>query len=124
MFVSMSITVMQNELPITLFHTVSSLTDSTHLVDIRDYLQGLERTELYKLGVVLCLSRQGVSELRDRLSQLLCDSIVDYWLQKVDSVVAMHMSPSWRNVVTALKQPRVRQTRLAERIAKERQVSL
>ena len=96
----------------------------THLLEITNYLQGLEKTDLYNLGIVLGLSLNRVTYLQERYSCLeFCDNIVNCWLQRVDGVDAMNMVPSWRNLVLALKHPRVGQTGLADRIAKERELS-
>ena len=77
----------------------------------------MDKDGLYNLGRVLGLSFKRVKDMKD--SSTFCDDLVNAWLSKVDDVIEKGL-PTWRNLVKALRDHKVGQIRLAEKIAKEK----
>ena len=87
------------------------------LMEVTGYLKDLNKTQIYNLGLVLGLDYNHVVNLMDNCgdNQRFLDAVVVSWLQKEDRVKEV----SWTALVTALRNDRLRQTGLADRIATE-----
>ena len=92
------------------------------LVEVTDYLNNLNKSHIYNLGLVLGLDYNRVVDLRDNCgsNQDFLDSVVASWLQKEDRVKDV----SWTALITALRNKRLRQNGIAERIAKKHGMGL
>ena len=99
-----------------LLHSRSLLSDEDDLLDVTDYLQGMEKTHIYNLGLVLGLRHNKVKAMMD--SATFLDDIVAAWLRKEDQV-SEKGEPSWTVLINALKHRRVGQTGIANNIALE-----
>ena len=77
------------------------------LVQVTDYLPGLQRIDIYNLGLTLGLHQPHLKEMET--SKTFRDDVIAAWLQKEDEVVKMGI-PTWENLVKALVHPRVNQT--------------
>lgn len=88
-----------------------------HHVDISDYLLILDKKQLYDLGLTLGLLHQHLKNLMD--SPMFLDDLIAAWLRKEDAV-GQRFPPTWRNLVRALRTPRVSQHGIADRISKEK----
>ena len=95
----------------------SLLSDEDNL-DVTDYLQQMERTHIYNLGLVLGLTQTKVKNMKET-SDTFLDDVIAAWLRKEDKVTEKG-EPSWRVLVNALKDPRVGQTGIANNIAKDK----
>ena len=87
------------------------------LVDVTDYLQNMEKTHIYNLGVVLGLRQNKLKAMMD--SATFLDDVIAAWLRKEDKVTEKG-EPSWTVLVNALKHNRVGQTGIANNIAKDK----
>ena len=92
-------------------------TDEDDLLDVTDYLFGLDKTHVYHLGLVLGLSHHRVKEMEG--SKTFLDDMIVAWLQKVDQVQKRGV-PTWQRLVEALKHDRVRQIGIASKIETEK----
>ena len=100
------------------FHYVSlalsPLSDEDDLLDVTDYLQNMEKTHIYNLGLVLGLRHNKVKTMMD--SATFLDDVIAAWLRKEDKV-SEKGEPSWTVLVNALKHPRVGQIGIGNKIA-------
>ena len=87
--------------------------------DITDYIWGLDKTQLHHLGMTLGISFKRLNTMRG--SDIFCDELVNAWLQKVDNVAKKGL-PSWKTLVTALRNEKLGQTDLANKIARDKNV--
>lgn len=89
---------------------------------ITGYLQDLaaERKILTDLGQVLGLR---YSRLKGMDLSSLLDDMIAAWLRKEDDVMD-RCPPTWRNLVMALRDKRVRQNGIAATIAKDKNIQL
>ena len=88
-----------------------SPTDQDNHIEITGYLLGLDKTHIYRLGLVLGLSEPRVRGMVD--SKTFLDDMVAAWLLKVDQV-QKRGAPSWRRLVEALRDRTVGQNGIAE----------
>ena len=87
------------------------------LINITDYLLGLEKIQIYNLGLVLGLKQTKVKALMD--STTFLDDVIAAWLRKEDQVTRKG-EPSWTVLINALKHRRVEQTGIADKIAQDK----
>ena len=103
-----------------LAHSLSILLVIPDLVDhfaISEYLLPLNRRQMHHLGVALGLDHR---KLRDMMhSDTFSDDVIYAWLLKEDQVQERG-GPTWRNLVKVLKSPRMGQTGIANKIAKDK----
>ena len=96
----------------------STLTSGeSDLVDITNYLLFMEKTHIYSLGLVLGIRQTKLKALKD--SDSFLDDTISAWLRKEDQVTEKG-EPSWTVLVDALKHPRVGQSGIADKIAKDK----
>lgn len=88
------------------------------LADITHYLHSLDKTAIFNLGLVLGLDYNRLKIMTDS-TNFLVDMLAG-WLQRVDHVVETGV-PTWTRLVKALKDPRVGQTGVADKIEQDRQ---
>ena len=86
------------------------------LVEITDYLLDMEKAQIYNLGLVLGIRHSKLKTMMD--SATFCEDVIAAWLRKEDQV-SEKGGPSWTVLVDALKQRRVGQTGIANKIAKD-----
>ena len=79
--------------------------------DIMSFLHSLSDKNIYDLGIALGISHQRLTDA-NRGASFLGNVILD-WLNRVDKVG----KPSWRSLVSALRDPMVKQTGIANDIA-------
>ena len=91
---------------IVLVHTASD----DH-IDITNYLLELEKNHIYHLGLVLGLSQSRVKGMMDSSTTFL-DDVIAAWLRREDQVKL----PTWKNLVKALRHPRLNQNGVADKI--------
>ena len=89
------------------------------LVDVTNYLLDFEHIHVYNLGLTLGLNQPHVKNMRD--SDTFRDDVIASWLQKEDHVTKRG-NPTWKTLVTALRERRVNKTIVAKKIADERGV--
>ena len=87
------------------------------LLDVTDYLQNIDKTHIYNLGLVLGLRQTKVRAMKD--SDTFLDDVITAWLRREDKVTEKG-EPSWTVLVNALKHHRVGQTGIANDIAKDK----
>ena len=90
------------------------------LVQVTDYLLGLQRIDIYNLGLTLGLHQPHLKEMKT--SETFRDDVIAAWLKKEDEVVKMGI-PTWENLVKVLVHPRVNQTGVACKIAADKNVT-
>ena len=96
----------------------STLTSGeSDLVDITNYLLFMEKTHIYSLGLVLGIRQTKLKALKD--SDSFLDDTISAWLRKEDQVTEKGES-SWTVLIDALKHPRVGQSGIADKIAKDK----
>ena len=77
----------------------------------------MEKAHIYNLGLVLGLRQTKLKDLRD--SDTFLDDTISAWLRKEEKVTEKG-DPSWTVLVNALKHPRVGQSGIADKIAKDK----
>ena len=87
------------------------------MLEVTDYLQNMEKTHIYNLGLVLGLRQIRVKDMMD--SPTFRDDVIAAWLRKEDQVKEKG-EPSWQILINALKHSRVGQTGIADRILKNK----
>ena len=97
--------------------SLSILSATEDLLEITDYLLELERKHIYNLGLVLGLEQRKVKDLQR--SDSFLDDVISAWLRKEDQVTKKG-NPSWAVLISALKHARVKQTGIADKIAKDK----
>ena len=90
-----------------------SYTDEEDLLDVTDYLLGLDKPSIYQLGLVLGLSNRRLKGMKD--SDTYLEDTIEAWLQKVDQVNKRGV-PTWERLVEALRHDRVGHTGIASEI--------
>ena len=90
------------------------------LVDVTEYLLDLGTTHIYNLGLTLGLNQPHVSNMRNSPTSFR-DDVIAAWLQREDQVTRRGV-PTWRTLVRALRDRRVNQIGVADKIAAERGV--
>jgi len=98
--------------------TLPTPSDLEDLVDITEYLLDLEMVHIYNLGLVLGLSEHKLKAKMD--SNTFLSDILHAWLYKEDQV-KQKGEPSWKVLISALQHPRVKQTKNADRILKDKE---
>ena len=83
------------------------------LLEVTNYLLDLGKTDIHNLGLTLGLHYPHLTKMGG--SDTFRDDMIAAWLQKEDQVLKQGV-PSWKTLVKALRNPRVNQTGVAERI--------
>ena len=89
-----------------------------NLADITSYLYPLDRTTVFNLGLVLGLDYHRLKDMMD--SPNFLQDMLAGWLQRVDWVLKAGV-PTWTTLVKTLKDPRVGQNGLANKIEQDKQ---
>ena len=87
------------------------------LIEVADYLLDLDRTDIHNLGLTLGLSHHHLKSMRD--SATFRDDMIAAWLVKEDQVLKRGV-PTWETLVKALRDRRVNQIGVAEKIVAEK----
>ena len=93
------------------------LSGESDLFDITTYLHVMEKSHIYHLGVVLGIRQTKLKALKD--SDTFLDDVISAWLRKEDQVTEKG-DPSWTVLVNALKDARVGQLGISDKIAKDK----
>ena len=88
------------------------------LFDITTYLDVMEKSHIYHLGLVLGIRQTKLKALKDS-SDTFLDDVISAWLRKEDQVTEKG-DPSWTVLVNALKHARVGQLGISNKIAKDK----
>ena len=91
------------------------------LVEVTNYLVDFQHNDMYNLGLTLGLYQPHLKNMKT--SETFRDDVIAAWLQKEDQVLKVG-TPTWKNLVKALKHPRVKQTGVATKIVDERIVAI
>ena len=83
------------------------------LVEVTKYLLELDQTAIHSLGLTLGLYYPHLNKMET--SKRFRDDVIAAWLQKEDQVLRMG-TPTWETLVKALRDPRVNQTGVANKI--------
>jgi len=94
-----------------LFFCVNSVIGD--LVEVTDYLLGLDQAAIHSLGLTLGLYYPHLNKMET--SKRFRDDVIAAWLQKEDQVLKMGI-PTWETLVRALRHPRVNQAGIANKI--------
>ena len=92
-------------------------TGEEDLLDVTDYLLGLDKPSIYQLGLVQGLSNRRLKGMKD--SDTFLEDMIEAWLQKVDQVHKRGV-PTWERLVEALRHDRVGHTGIASEIKTEK----
>ena len=92
-------------------------TGEKDMLEISEYLDGMENAQILKLGFVLGLNYTKLKNNKNSDTFLL--DTIHSWLQKEDNVVNKG-KPSWRTLINALKSKSVGQTGIADQIADDK----
>ena len=84
------------------------------LVEVTKYLLELDHTDIHNLGLNLGLYYPRLTKMET--SRRFRDDVIAAWLQKEDQVLKMGI-PTWETLVKSLRHSRVKQTRVANKIA-------
>ena len=102
------------------YASTSTASDEKQLVDITSYLVSMQKNDIYKLGLVLGLNN---TKLRAKInSDTFLEDVIAAWLNEEDYVKAKG-DPTWTVLIDALKHLTVKQTGIADKIAKEKGLS-
>lgn len=85
--------------------------------DISDYLDGMDNSQILKLGVILGLKY--IKLEKNMNSETFLDKTIHAWLQKEDDVMRKG-NPTWKTLVNALNSKRIGQTGIAAKIVKDK----
>ena len=91
------------------------------LLDVTDYLLNLKQTDIYYLGLTLGLTHPHLKNMES--SNTFRENMIAAWLQKEDQVTKRGM-PTWETLVKALRDCRVNQTGVADKIAADKIVNM
>ena len=83
------------------------------LAEVTDYLLSLQNINIYNLGLSLGLYQPHLKEMKT--SETFRDDMIAAWLQKEDQVLKKGI-PTWKTLVKALRDPRVNQAGIANKI--------
>ena len=86
-------------------------------LEVTDYLLDLRKNDIHNLGLTLGLYHPHLKNMRD--SDTFRDDVIVAWLQREDQVLKRGV-PTWETLVKALRNPRVNQTGVADRIETEK----
>ena len=89
-------------------------------LDVTNYLDELDKTHIYNLGMVLGLGPQRLRHMSN--SNTFLDDVISGWLQRLDQVDRRGV-PSWTNLVKALQHRRVGHNGIASKIAQDKRLS-
>ena len=86
-------------------------------LEVTGYLLDLTKTHIHNLGLALGLYHRHLKSMGD--SDTFLDDMIDAWLQREDQVLKRGV-PTWETLVKALRDRRVNQTGVADRIETEK----
>ena len=86
-------------------------------LEVTDYLLDFGQTHIHNLGLALGLYHRHLKSMSG--SETFLDDMIDAWLQREDQVLKRGM-PTWENLVKALRDRRVNQIGVAEKIETEK----
>ncbi len=85
--------------------------------EVSNYLRSLTEDQIFTLGQALGLNNQTMSPFRS--SPLFLDEVITRWLQGKDRVMEQG-GHTWNTLVKALKEPKVNQNEIAEKVRREK----
>ena len=90
------------------------------LDEVTNYLLDLGNTDIHNLGITLGLFHPHLKNMET--SETFRDDMIAAWLQKEDQVTKKGV-PTWKTLVKALRDRRVNQTGVADKIETEKCVT-
>ena len=99
-------------------HSSLSFSDTNDLLEISDYLHGLDKSVIYNLGMELGLDRTRLKDMKAN-SETFQDDVIAAWLRKEHNV-SKKGDPTWRTLANALSTPRIGQNGIAMKIEKDK----
>ena len=94
-----------------------------HMEEICRYLTVLSQQNILDLGMVLGISYPNLKDYKQSAPQQFLYEVVAAWLRKQDFVIEKGRTPTWHNLVKALRDDTVRQNGIADDISKDKQLS-
>ena len=89
------------------------------LLEVTNYLLDFGKTDIHNLGLTLGLHYPHFTKMGG--SETFIDDVIAAWLRKEDQVLKQGV-PSWETLVKALRNRRVNQTGVAEKIATDKSI--
>ena len=89
------------------------------LLEVTEYLLNLKQTDIYYLGLTLGLTHPHLKNMES--STTFREDMIAAWLQKEDQVTRRGL-PTWETLVKALRNDRVNQNGVADKIATDKNV--
>ena len=89
------------------------------LLEVTEYLLNLKQTDIYYLGLTLGLTHPHLKTMER--SSTFRENMIAAWLQKEDDVTRRGL-PTWETLVKALRNDRVNQNGVADKIASDKNV--
>jgi len=89
------------------------------LAQVTDYLLSLSTINIYNLGLTLGLHQPHLKDMKT--SETFRDDMIAAWLQKEDQVLKKGI-PTWKNLVKALRDPRVNQIGIATKVEADKNI--
>ena len=90
------------------------------LFEVTEYLLNLKQTDIYYLGLTLGLTHPHLKNMES--SNTFRENMIAAWLQKEDEVTRRGL-PTWETLVKALRNNRVNQNGVAEKIVVDKKLS-
>ena len=91
------------------------------LLEVTNYLLDFGKTDIHNLGLTLGLHYPRLTKMGG--SETFIDDMIAAWLRKEDQVLKQGV-PSWETLVKALRNRRVNQTGVAEKIATDKSIAM
>ena len=91
------------------------------VLEVTNYLLDLKQTDIHNLGLTLGLNHPHLKHMAS--SGTFRDDMIAAWLQKEDQVTKRGV-PTWETLVKALRDRRVNQTGVADKIEADKIVNM
>ena len=102
-------------------HSSLSFSDKNDLLEISDYLHGLDKSVIYNLGMELGLDQTRLKDMKANSETFQDDviALIAAWLRKEHNA-SKKGDPMWRTLANALSTPRIGQNGIAMKIEKDK----
>ena len=116
--------VMHYYIIMSVFYSVTFLTEIKHMEEICRYLNLLSQDNIFDLGLALGISYTSLCDYQESVSSVkqFLRKVIAAWLRKQDYVEERGRIPTWENLVKALSDEQVRQNGIASTISKEKAI--
>ena len=96
-------------------------TAESDICEIAEHLGQLDRANFYHLGLCLGLRHSSIKDTMH--SETYCEDMIAAWLRREGDVDKKTGVPTWRTLVKALRNPRVRQDGIAGDISSKKNIT-